>query len=185
MTGSGTEQFDALVRPHLEILFRMAYRLLRNSADANDLVQDICITACEHMRDLAAVEHPERWLLRVLHNRFLNLCKRRRRSPLVAVGDAPEVAEFPTTAPGPEEWTQIDDSLRILELAYLRLDETQRTLLSLRMEGYDMSEIHSITGISKEVLRARLHRARRSLGQHMERIQDGPTDAAVVPESSK
>jgi len=42
-------QFDRLVAPHLDALFRVAYRLVRNTADAQDLVQDTCVTACGHL----------------------------------------------------------------------------------------------------------------------------------------
>jgi DNA-directed RNA polymerase specialized sigma24 family protein len=40
-------------------------------------------------------------------------------------------------------------------------------LLTLRAEGHGLGEIEAITGISREVLRARLHRARRSLAQRL------------------
>ena len=56
MPKSATEQFDPLVAPHLGVLFRVAYRLLRNTADAQDLVQDTCIAACENLADLATDE---------------------------------------------------------------------------------------------------------------------------------
>ena len=44
----------------------------------------------------------------------------------------------------------------------------QRTLLVLRLEGYDLGEIESITGIHRAVLGARLHRARNSLARYLE-----------------
>jgi DNA-directed RNA polymerase specialized sigma24 family protein len=71
-------------------------------------------------------------------------------------------------APGPEELQQQADAERGLQSAYLRLENDQRTLLVLRAEGYDLTEIEVITGIHKEVLRARLHRARRSLARHLD-----------------
>ncbi len=77
----GTEQFDALVMPHLAFLHRVAYRLVRNAPGAHDLVQDTCIAACESLADLAAVDRPDRWLLRVLNNRFINAARRCRRAP--------------------------------------------------------------------------------------------------------
>jgi DNA-directed RNA polymerase specialized sigma24 family protein len=43
----------------------------------------------------------------------------------------------------------------------------------LRAEGHDLTEIQGITGIAKEVLRARLHRARRSLARHMDEQAEG------------
>jgi hypothetical protein len=51
-------------------------------------------------------------------------------------------------------------------------------VLTLRAEGHDLAEIESITGIAREVLRGRLHRARRSLARHLTE-RDGTTTAGV------
>jgi RNA polymerase sigma-70 factor (ECF subfamily) len=167
MTDPG-ERFDALVTPHLPALYRVAYRFTRNAPDAHDLVQDTCVAACEHLADLAAADRPDRWLLRVLQNRFLNSAQRRRRAPIVALEDTPAALHLAGTAPGPEELLLQSDAERHLEWAFLRLEESQRTLLALRAEGYGLTEIANITGVDKEVLRARLHRARSSLARHLQ-----------------
>jgi RNA polymerase sigma-70 factor (ECF subfamily) len=177
-------QFDALVTPHLTLLYRVAYRLFRNAPDAHDLVQDTCIAACEHLRDLRSVDHPERWLLRVLQNRFINVAKRRKRSPFVAMEDTPGVTHYASSDPGPEDVLQQDESGRALQRAFLQLDQMQRTLLSLRAEGYGLTEIEAITGVAREVLRARLHRARRSLAHHLEQQQLAPRAATTSRSAS-
>lgn len=181
MTDVRREQFDALLTPHLGLLHRVAWRLMRNNPDAHDLVQDVCIAACENLAGLSAVKLPDRWLLKVLHNRFINVSKRRRRAPFVPLDDDPAVGQIVSHAPGPEDQLQMDESERGLEHAFLQLDDTQRTLLSLRAEGYDLGEIESITGIGKEVLRARLYRARRSLAQHLEQQKGAAPRAAPLP----
>jgi RNA polymerase sigma-70 factor (ECF subfamily) len=167
MRKPGTEQFDLLVAPHLGVLFRVAYRLVRNTADAQDLVQDTCITACENPADLDVARHPLRWLLRVLQNRFIDGVRRRRCAPLIPIEEVSDAAHIASDEPGPEARLAQDESERTLHEAFLALEPTQRTLLSLRAEGYDLAEIEAITGIGREVLRARLHRARRSLAQHL------------------
>lgn len=177
-------QFDALVTPHLTTLYRVAYRLLRNTPDAHDLVQDVCIAACENLGDLAAVDRADRWLLRVLHNRFINLATRRRRAPFVPLGDAAGVMQFPSAEPGPEDLLHQDERERAIHYAFLRLEDSQRTLLSLRAEGYGLGEISDITGIAKEVLRARLHRARRSLAQHLEQQQEATPRVVPISRSA-
>jgi RNA polymerase sigma-70 factor, ECF subfamily len=163
MPKSRTTQFDALVTPHIATLFRVAYRLVRNTHDAQDLVQDTCIAAFEHPGEVGAATHPERWLLRVLHNRFIDAARRNHRGPFVAVEVTDSASELASNAPGPEELLQQADSERQFELAFLELDAPQRTLLTLRAEGYDLADIEAITGMGREVLRARLHRARRTL----------------------
>ncbi len=168
MSQSRTERFDALVAPHMGMLFRVAYKLVRNTHDAQDLVQDTCVAACEHPADVDAASRPLSWLLRVLHNRFIDGARRRQRAPFVALDDAAVSAQFASNEPGPEELQHQADGERAFEQAFLQLDPTQRTLLTLRAEGYDLPEIESITGLGREVLRARLHRARRLLAQRLD-----------------
>ena len=172
MPESRTDRFDRLVAPHLDTLLRVAFRLVRNAPDAEDLVQDTCIAACEHPADVDAATQPVHWLLRVLHNRFLDRTRQQRRRPQVPIDDADRETPLVCGAPGPEEILLRSESERALEAAYLKLEDMQRTLLVLRTEGYGLSEIEAITGIQKEVLRARLHRARRSLARHLQRGEE-------------
>jgi RNA polymerase sigma-70 factor (ECF subfamily) len=167
MPDTRTGQFDKLVAPHLPTLFRVAWRLVRNAADAEDLVQDTCVAACENDAALAAANHPAQWLLRVLYNRFIDRARRCKRSPLLPMDEADVVAGIADETPGPEELLQRADDEQFLEFAFLRLDESQRTLLALCAEGYELTEIEAITGIGKEALSARLYRARRRLAQEL------------------
>lgn len=178
MSRSPRERFDTLVAPHLAGLFRTAYRLCRQRADADDLLQDTCVTACEQIEALERADHPRRWLLRVLYNRFIDGARRKKRSPVITRDvhdDASAVPAFQCSVPTPEESLQHGEFERALQRALLQLDETQRALLALRAEGYGLPEIAAITGIGTEVLRSRLQRARKSLARNLERSDDaGP-----------
>lgn len=161
--GSVPEQFAAHVMPHLEVLFRVAYRLLRNTPDAQDLVQDTCTIACARLPEIAATDSPVRWLLSVLHNRFIDGQRRRKRSPIVASEETDEIGQLPSDDFDPEALAQQFQDERALEQAFLQLNDMQRTLLSLRVEGYDLAEIEAITGLDRKVISRRLNRARDSL----------------------
>jgi RNA polymerase sigma-70 factor (ECF subfamily) len=177
MADSSSTAFDALIAPQLALLFRAAYRLAGNRPDAEDLVQDTCVLACENIRALGTADHADRWLLRVLYHRFIDGTRRRRRSPVVAVRGGEETALPATDDPGPEDLALQSEQELALQEACAKLSDTQRALLSLRAEGYGLAEIETITGIGKDVLRARLHRARLSLARYL----DGPGDAAAIP----
>jgi RNA polymerase sigma-70 factor (ECF subfamily) len=155
------------VAEHLDTLFRVAYRLTNNVPDAQDLVQDTCVAACEHPAQMEASTHPRRWLLRVLHNRFIDATRRHRRNPLIALEEVASATELASDQPGPEALQEQVDDERAFVQAFLQLDPVQRTVLTLRAEGHDLAEIEAITGIAREVLRGRLHRARRSLARHL------------------
>jgi RNA polymerase sigma-70 factor (ECF subfamily) len=161
-----------LVSEHLDTLFRVAYRLTNNKPDAQDLVQDTCVAAAENMGTLSAMDTALHWLLRVMHNRFLDGARHHKRSPFAAPGSAQQTMRVASEAPGPEDLLQQADDEGALQRAFLRLDDMQRTLLSLRAEGYDLGEIETITGLARTVLRARLYRARLALAQYLEESGD-------------
>jgi RNA polymerase sigma-70 factor, ECF subfamily len=165
--GPQPDQFAVFVAPHLAALFRMAYRLVRNAPDAQDLVQDACLAACGRLAEVAVTDSPLRWLLTVLHNRFIDGQRRKRRSPIVAVEETDEVDQLASEDFDPEELMQQFQDERALEQAFLQLNDTQRTLLSLRAEGYELPEIEAITGVDRKVLSARLNRARVTLARRL------------------
>jgi RNA polymerase sigma-70 factor, ECF subfamily len=167
MPESRTDRFDKLVAPHMDMLLRVAHRLARNPHDAQDLVQDTCVAACEHPAQMEASTHPERWLLRVLHNRFIDVVRRHKRNPLVALEEVTGATRLASNEPGPEALQEQADDERAFVHAYQQLEPVQRTVLVLRAEGHNLEEIEAITGIAREVLRGRLHRARRSLARHL------------------
>jgi RNA polymerase sigma-70 factor (ECF subfamily) len=174
---SGPDQFAAHVAPHLEALFRLAWRLLRNTPDAQDLVQDTCVIACGRLDEVAATASPRAWLLSVLHNRFIDGQRRRRRSPIVSIDETDEVIPLATDGFDPEQLLQQYQDEQSLEQAFLQLNDTQRTLLSLRAEGYELPEIETITGIDRKVLSARLNRARVTLAQRLVEQKSGAANS--------
>ena len=145
----------------------MAYRLAGNVPDAEDLVQDTCVAAWDKLGELKAMEHPDRWLLRVLYNRFVDGARRQAHAPVVVLYGG---MESPGEASADESQGDLGE-LTGRERAFLdacaRLSESHRALLALRAEGYALPEIAELTGIDLAVLRGRLHRARVSLARHL------------------
>ena len=171
MRDSPPDRFVAYVAPHLEALFRVAWGLVRNTPDAQDLVQDTCVIACGRLTEIAATDSPVKWLLTVMHNRFIDGQRRKRRSPVIPTDENEEVIQFTSSGFDPEELLQQSQDEHALEQAFLQLTDTQRTLLSLRAEGYELPEIESITGIDRKVLSARLNRARVTLAQRLTELK--------------
>jgi len=159
------QRFKALIEPHLDALFRAAYRLARNRADAEDLVQEACIRAYDHIGELREHEPVKGWLLRVLHNSFVDGTRRAKRSP-VSRGET-DVEAFASASPSPEESAYATQREELLQRAWLQLERGQRALLALRAEGYSLAEMAEITGLEIDVLNARLYRARQSFARQL------------------
>jgi RNA polymerase sigma-70 factor, ECF subfamily len=171
MPGTDHKRFSALIEPHLEALFRAAFRLTRNRADAEDLVQETCVRACEHLEQLR--EPVKSWLLRVMHNLFVDGARRTRISPIEA-GNEVELAASACSAPTPEESLATRQRVAQLEQAWCRLEPGQQALLALRAEGYSLAEIATITGIAMDALTMRLYRARQNLTRCLQQQAPSP-----------
>jgi RNA polymerase sigma-70 factor (ECF subfamily) len=183
MPSSDARHFKSLIEPHLEALFRAAFRLARNKADAEDLVQETCVRACRGISELDESRHVKAWLLRVLHNVFVDAARRARRSPVTTLETGTDPGRYsPSTEPGPEESACRSQREEQLERAWLKLDRGQRVLLALRAEGYGLSEISAVTSVPLDALNARLYRARQSFARY---LRDEETDQCEDVEIAK
>jgi RNA polymerase sigma-70 factor (ECF subfamily) len=168
-------RFRQDIQPHLEILFRTAFRLTGNLPDAEDLMQETCIRAIKHLQDLDPDNSIAGWLMRVQFNVYLDQQRARQRAATVSL-DAIDPAELraPENAE-PERRAHEDQKFEAIYRAMARLKPEQRALLVLRVEGYSLNEMRDITGLGIPVLNLRLHRARQSLARLLRADWDATT----------
>ena len=166
MPNPDARRFAILIEPHLDVLFRAAHRLARNRADAEDLVQETCVRAYERIAEPRDPQLVKPWLLRVMHNLFIDGVRRARIVSLASSGDD-EGAASSAAHSSPEESLNTAEREEQLHRAWLKLDRSHRALLALQAEGYSVQEISEITGVEVEALNARLYRARRNLARHL------------------
>lgn len=158
-------QFDVVVRPHFEALYRAAMRLTRSHEDAEDLVQEVVLRACPELDRLETLDSPRAWLLRVQYRIFVDELRRRKRSPIVDGRDAAETDHALSEDPGPEEQAEREQRRRQLARVWGMLDRRQRALLALHAEGYTLAELAAVTGLTPNAVGVTLHRARARLAK--------------------
>jgi RNA polymerase sigma-70 factor (ECF subfamily) len=165
MSNSVEQRFATLVQPHFVALYRAAMRLTRRRADAEDLVQEVCLRACSRLDDLAAVASPRAWLMRALYHLFVDATRRKRRRADVPLAGDDAAGAPPSEDPGPERAADAERAHERLTAVWDRLDPEQRALLSLHAEGHDLEELAAIFAVNRNALSARLHRARQRLAK--------------------
>lgn len=159
-------QFEALVGPHFETLHRAALRLTRRHQDAEDLVQEVCLRAYRELAKLESLDSVCGWLLRVQYRIFVDSVRKRVRARIDVAAYGDELADaLASEEPGPEELTSAAYTQERLDKAWGQLTMEQRALLALHAEGYGLAELEKITGKSRNLLSARLHRARARLAK--------------------
>ena len=169
----GEQQFDTLLRPHLDRLYRLAYRLTGAVSDAEDLVQDLLVKLYQRRGELTSITDLAPWLSRVLYNQFVDSRRRSRRERLSLVandatrnGTPDLITSAPDPGPGPEKSATHEFDIRRLQAAIECLsDEHKMVILLHDSEGYTLVEVHRITGVAVGTLKSRLHRARARLRQ--------------------
>lgn len=166
---SNGNRFDTVVRPHFDALYKAARRMTASPQDAEDLVQDICVTAYERLDELECVEYPRAWLLKVLYHRFIDGRRRSSRSPLdIAPSgtESPEPDLYPAGGAGPEEIVDRDQRVQQVLRAMRCLNAEHCALVAMHdVEGVSIEELCRMTGMPSGTIKAQLHRTRIKLGR--------------------
>ena len=171
MSNPSQEAFSALVKPHFNKLYSLAYRLTGSRADAEDLMQDVLMKLYERRAELSSIRSLAPWLGRVLYNQFIDDKRRYARQPLKLVGTSAELeVEQENAADGalpvtdPSDLSERSQQRQHLSRALAKLSEAHRIVLLMHdVEGYKLQEIHELTDISVGTLKSRLSRARARL----------------------
>lgn len=159
--------FEKVIRPHLDRLYRLAFRLTGQKAEAEDLFQELLIKAYGKLDDLVAIDEPGSWLSRVMFNLFVDERRRfaRQRLHTVEEGFLPgDGLEGLSGGEDPVRDNERLDKMKQLDLALAKLSDEHRLIVLLHdTEGYKLEEIHKLMDIPVGTVKSRLHRARARL----------------------
>jgi RNA polymerase sigma-70 factor (ECF subfamily) len=159
--------FETLLRPHLDRLYRLSYRLTGNKPEAEDLFQDVLTKVFPKLDSLVEIEEPGSWLCRIMYNHFIDNRRRYARQRLVAVSEDQLPGQGIDSVAGdldPEADAVQRDSAGELEDALQVLSEEHRMIVLLHdCEGYKLTEIQELMNVPVGTLKSRLHRARARL----------------------
>jgi RNA polymerase sigma-70 factor, ECF subfamily len=160
------DSFDALIRPRLDRLFRMAVAITRAESDARDAVQEACIAAWRDLPRLRDRSRFDSWLAQIVVNACRAALRKSRRSHVreidVAIAGESDAASFPARRAHDEALAES----QAIQLAFERLDPSARALLVLHyVEERPIAEIASIVGSPVGTVKWRLSNAREALAR--------------------
>lgn len=162
-----SEIFERVLRPHMQRLYKLAYRFAQDKTEADDLFQDVLTKVYSRLEELLELRDPAPWLNRVLYNHFIDNKRRFARQRLVIVeeGRLPDqsVEAFAGNSDPARDLERLHNITR-LNTALASLSEDHRIVVLLHdCEGYKLQEIHDLTGDPVGTIKSRLHRARARL----------------------
>jgi RNA polymerase sigma-70 factor (ECF subfamily) len=159
-----THAFEAIVRRYQRPIYRLAVRMLYDTGEAEDVTQEVFVTAWRRLPEIHDDKAIRPWLYRIATNRCLNLL--RSRKPVAPLFE--EVIPETSPAASPEARAEAHERLVALRLALDRLTAEQRACWLLReMEELSYAEIAGILHTTPQAVRGRLARARAELGEAM------------------
>jgi RNA polymerase sigma-70 factor (ECF subfamily) len=163
--------FDALVTAYMRQAFNLAYRVVQQREDAEDLVQESFLAAYQYLDSFDVSRPFGPWLMRIVLNRGANLRRSRARRTT-----EPEV-EGISTAPSALELSERAEARVILAEALAALPERQRLIVTLfDVDGRTSTEIGEMLELAPGTVRWHLHEARRALRAALSRFHGGGDD---------
>ncbi len=168
----GENAIRQLIERNNQRLFRAARSVLRNDAEAEDVVQETYVKAFTALAGFRGDASFSTWLTRIALNEAVSRLRRRKNNTELEVldqavsADAGLVSLFPLSlAPLPADTEAARSEMRqLLETAIDGLPEGFRTVFVLRdVEGLSTEETAEQLKLKPETVKTRLHRARRML----------------------
>jgi len=156
--------WDEIVRLHADRVYRLAYRLSGNRADAEDLTQETFVRVFRSLADYTPGTF-EGWLHRITTNLFLDMVRRRGRLRMEGLPE--DTDRLAGDDPSPEQvWseTHLDPDLQAA------LDELppefRAAVVLCDVEGLSYEEIGATLGVKLGTVRSRIHRGDRLCARH-------------------
>jgi RNA polymerase sigma-70 factor (ECF subfamily) len=176
----------AIVQRHNQRLFRTARAIIRNDAEAEDVVQATYVRAFTNLASFRGESLLSTWLTRIALNEALGRVRRRRNTTELEKIDMDRkpqggaVLQFPSSlsVPDPEAEFARSEARHLLERAVDDLPDDFRMVFVLRdIEGMSTEEAATHLNIKPETVKTRLHRARKLLRLTIEKQFSGAFSA--------
>jgi RNA polymerase sigma-70 factor (ECF subfamily) len=160
-----SEIITALVAEYSTTLYRVAYSVTRNSAEAEDIVQETFLRVLKHQGKLDEIRDARVWLVRIAWN--LSLDRKRRSKARPETEDIADLVRTLASAErrADEEVISSQEHARVLALIDQLPEKERQALLLSALEELSTSEIASICSTTESSIRSRIFRARRELAE--------------------
>ncbi len=148
--------YEEVIRRNSDMVYRLAYSLVKTRADADDIFQEVFLRYMQNAPAFQGAEHEKAWFLRVT----MNCCKNFWKSPWTRRRVALEREEMEQGGLSCE----LDDDSAALVDAVKQLSKKYRIVIHLfYYEELSIEEIAKLTNAKASTVRTRLTRARRQL----------------------
>ena len=167
--GGDTRAYDTLVSHYLPRVISIAWGIVRNAHDAEDLAQEAFVSAYQNIGRFRIGEPFGPWIYRIVTNRALDVVKHRAKFRSVELAGTE-----PTTRRDEADVNAASSQIaQRIDAALCELPEMQQLVARLHLvEEMDHGEIAAVTGLSDGTVRSHLSLARAKLKQKLADLYD-------------
>ncbi len=180
------EAIRQIIKSHNQRLYRLVRAVLRNNADAEEVLQEAYLKAFAKLEDFQGESSLSTWLSRIALNAALMRLRAqkrlRRAAPTLGLAEA-EIIPFPlsSSTADPERVMAQRQLLHLVEEATDALPEIFRLVFVARIiEGLSVEETVALLDLPAATVKTRLHRARKLIRTRLEK-QIGPVLVDAFP----
>lgn len=158
--------FEELLNRYKKSVFSIAYRIIGNYHEAEDISQEVFVTVYNKLYQFDNSKKFAPWIHRIAVNTCISAMRKKNKVVLVNFdeGYIPFDAELKKSSTDPQIVFEKKELKYEIEAALLELPEAYRTIIVLRYQlDLDNQEIADILGISRENVEVKAHRARKAL----------------------
>jgi RNA polymerase sigma-70 factor (ECF subfamily) len=154
--------FHELVDRYGDLLYKMACTWVKNTADAEDVVQETLAGALKAASSFRGEASVKTWLLRILWNQAARSRRTRWKWRLFPAGPEDEQAESPGPAVA-DPTAKVDSRIDVMQMLEALSPEHREVLVLRELQGLSYEEIAAVLKVPRGTVESRLHRARRDL----------------------
>ena len=160
-----TALFEILMRRYNERMYRVSRAIVRDDSEAEDVMQQAYVNAYANLRQFAGKARFSTWLTRIAVNESLaRLRHRGKYEPYDDERSSVEPFMAEQSSPDPERQAFSGELRALLEWAIEKLPDGAREVFVLReVEGLSTAEVGDALGVSDDVVKTRLSRAKSAL----------------------
>jgi RNA polymerase sigma-70 factor (ECF subfamily) len=176
--------WDEVVREHADRVYRLAYRLSGNRADAEDLTQETFVRVFKSLAEYTPGTF-EGWLHRITTNLFLDMVRRRQRIRFDALPDDAGDRLASHTATPEQAYAERNLDPEVQHALDALPADFRAAVVLCDLEGLSYEEIAATLGIKVGTVRSRIHRGRVLLREALAHRAPGvrPAEPGVAAEA--
>ncbi|HOQ01130.1 MAG TPA: sigma-70 family RNA polymerase sigma factor [Acetivibrio clariflavus] len=164
------EAFEQLIIGCQKKVFNIAFRMVGNYDDANELAQEVFIKAFRSIKNFKGDSSFSTWIYRITANVCLDELRKRKNRTIVSLdqdielNDGDVKRQMPDNAPTPDMEAESNEVKSIVNESIQQLPDDYKSMIILRdIQGFSYDEISKIVNCPEGTVKSRINRARQAL----------------------